>query len=61
MKAAQPFIFMVVQIGRTKRDTRGETPIRCSEHCMVTGRVAAEDQVKSAMSTDCRHHEPYIP
>ena len=51
MNAAQPFMFIVVQIGRTKRETRLSTPIRSSAVCMVTGSVAAELLVSSAMTT----------
>ena len=51
MKAAQPFMLMVVQMGNTKRATRGETPFRFSADSMVTGNVAAELLVKRAMST----------
>ena len=51
MKAAHPFMFMVVQIGKTKRDTFCETPSRVSAVDMVTGSVAAELFVKNAMRT----------
>ena len=51
MNAAHPFILMVVQIGSTKRDTRLLTPRCSSDVCMVTGSVAAELLVKSAIST----------
>ena len=51
MKAAQPFMLMVVQMGSTKRATRLLTPSRCSALSMVTGRVAAELLVKRAIST----------
>ena len=48
MKAAQPFMLMVVQIGSTKRETFGLHFRFCSEHARVTGRVPAELLVKSA-------------
>ena len=48
MNAAQPFMLMVVQIGSTKRDTRGLTFTFCSAEARVTGRVAAELLVNSA-------------
>ena len=48
MKAAQPFMLMVVQIGSTKRETRGFTFTFCSAEARVTGRVAAELLVNSA-------------
>ena len=51
MNAAQPFMLMVVQMGNTKRDTLLDTPIRFSAVCIVTGNVAAELLVKSAIST----------
>ena len=51
MKAAQPFMLMVVQIGSTKRETLGLTPSRFSAEDRVTGRVAAELLVKMAMMT----------
>ena len=51
MNAAQPFILMVVQIGKTKRATFELTPSRLSAVSMVTGKVAAELLVKSAIST----------
>ena len=51
MKAAQPFMLMVVQMGRTKRATSGRAFRRVSADRMVTGSVAAELLVKRAMST----------
>ena len=51
MKAAHPFMLMVVQIGNTNRDTLLDTPILVSAVFMVTGRVAAELFVKSAINT----------
>ena len=51
MKAAQPFMLMVVQMGRTKRETFGFTPSRFSAEESVTGRVAAELFVKRAITT----------
>ena len=48
MKAAQPFMLIVVQIGRTKRETRGLTLRRASAEASVTGSVPAELFVKSA-------------
>ena len=51
MKAAQPFILIVVQMGSTKRDTRGATFILFSADDIVTGSVAADDLVKSAISS----------
>ena len=51
MKAAQPFMLTVVQIGSTKRDTLLLTPTLCSAFSIVTGRVAAELLVKRAIST----------
>ena len=51
MKAAQPFMLMVVQIGNTNRDTLLETPILVSAVFIVTGKVAAELFVKRAIST----------
>ena len=51
MNAAHPFMLMVVQIGNTNRDTLLDTPILVSAVFMVTGRVAAELFVKSAINT----------
>ena len=51
MKAAQPFMLIVVQMGSTKRAISLRTPTRCSADSMVTGRVAALLLVKSAIST----------
>ena len=51
IKAAQPFILMVVQMGSTKRATRGSTPSRSSALCIVTGSVAALLFVKRAIKT----------
>ena len=51
MKAAQPFMLMVVQMGSTKRDTLLDTPRRSSAVCIVTGSVAAELLVNSAINT----------
>ena len=51
IKAAQPFMLTVVQMGRTNRDTFGSTPSRCSAEDNVTGRVAAELLVKRAITT----------
>ena len=51
IKAAQPFILIVVQIGRTNLDTFGLTPSLFSADWSVTGRVAAELLVKSAIMT----------
>ena len=51
MKAAQPFMLMVVQMGRTKRETEGFALRFCSAEARVTGRVAAELLVKSATAT----------
>ena len=51
MKAAQPFMLMVVQMGRTKRETFGSTPRRFSADESVTGSVAAELFVKRAITT----------
>ena len=47
MKAAQPFMLIVVQIGSTKRDTGFRTP-SFSEQAIVTGSVPAEDLEKKA-------------
>ena len=46
MKAAQPFMLMVVQMGKTNRATLELTPRRRSAVSIVTGRVAAELLVK---------------
>ena len=43
MKAAQPFILIVVQIGNTKRATEGWAFKLSSAEANVTGNVAAED------------------
>ena len=51
MNAAQPFMFIVVQMGSTNRATRLSTPRRSSALWMVTGSVAAELLVNNAMST----------
>ncbi len=51
MKAAQPFMLMVVQMGSTKRVTRGLMAALSSAERMVTGSVEADDLVKRAMST----------
>ena len=51
MKAAHPFMLIVVQIGSTKRAMFLRTPRRFSAVSIVTGRVAALLLVKSAMST----------
>ena len=51
MKAAHPFMFMVVHIGNTKRAMLGVTPRRCSADCIVMGSVAAELLVNRAIST----------
>ena len=51
IKAAQPFMLIVVHIDNTKRDTSGLTLIFSSAERMVTGSVAAEDLVKRAIST----------
>ena len=48
MKAAQPFILMVVQIGSTKRETLGLTLQLSSAEAMVTGKVPADDFEKKA-------------
>ena len=48
MKAAQPFILMVVQMGRTKRETLGFALRFFSAEARVTGSVPAELLVKSA-------------
>ena len=51
MKAAQPFMLMVVQMGSTNRDTPFRMPNRSSAVSMVTGSVPALLFVKSAIST----------
>lgn len=51
MNAAQPFMLMVVQMGSTKRETFFDTLSQSSAVCIVTGSVAAELLVKSAIST----------
>ena len=51
MKAAQPFMLMVQQIGSTKRATSSFAFKLFSAEATVTGRVAAELLVKSAIST----------
>ena len=51
MKAAHPFMFIVVHIGRTKRAMFLRTPRRVSALSIVTGRVAALLFVKRAIST----------
>lgn len=51
MNAAHPFMLMVVQIDNTNRETLLDTPILVSAVFMVTGRVAAELFVKSAINT----------
>ena len=51
MKAAQPFMLMVVQMGSTKRAICFLMPRRFSAVSIVTGSVAALLLVKSAMST----------
>ena len=51
MKAAQPFMLMVVQIGSTKRETALLTFIFCSAEAIVTGRVPAELLVNRATAT----------
>ena len=51
MNAAQPFMLIVVQMGNTKRATLELTPSRLSAVSIVTGNVAAELLVNSAMST----------
>ena len=48
MNAAQPFIFIVVHIGRTKRETERLTFIFCSAEANVTGNVHAELLVNNA-------------
>jgi len=51
INAAQPFMLMVVQMGNTNRDTLVDSPRRLSAVSIVTGSVAAELLVNSAMST----------
>ena len=51
IKAAQPFILMVVQIGSTKRAIFFLTPRRFSAVFIVTGSVAALLLVKRAINT----------
>ena len=51
MKAAQPFMLIVVQMGSTKRAIRGSTPSLRSADSIVTGSVAALLLVKSAIIT----------
>ena len=51
MKAAQPFMLMVVQIGSTKRATGERTPTLFSEQAIVTGSVPAEDFEKNATAS----------
>ena len=48
IKAAQPFMLMVVQMGRTKRLMEGLMRMFSSAEAMVTGSVAAELFVKRA-------------
>lgn len=48
MNAAQPFMLIVVQIGRTKRETFGLTFRLTSAEASVTGSVPAELLVNSA-------------
>ena len=48
MKAAQPFMLIVVHIGRTNCATCGFSPRFCCAHLIVTGSVAAEDLEKKA-------------
>ena len=47
MKAAQPFMLIVVQIGNTKRATEGCAFKLSSADANVTGNVAAEDFVNN--------------
>ena len=49
MKAAQPFMLIVVHIGRIKRVNFLSHLTRFSAQSIVTGSVAAEDFVKSAV------------
>ena len=51
IKAEQPFMLMVVQMGSTKRAISLRTPKRCSADSIVTGRVAALLLVKRAIKT----------
>ena len=51
MKAAQPFILIVQQMGRTKRATSGFTLRFVSALATVTGSVAVELLVKKAIIT----------
>ena len=51
MNAAQPFMLIVVQIGSTKRATRGFALRRVSAEASVTGSVPAELFVKSATAS----------
>ena len=51
IKAAQPFMLMVVQMGSTNRAMSLRTPRRFSADSIVTGNVAALLFVKSAIST----------
>ena len=48
INAAQPFILIVVQIGKTKRDTLGLAFKFCSAQASVTGKVPAELLVNKA-------------
>ena len=48
MKAAHPFMLIVVHIGSTKRETFSLTPRFTSAQRMVTGRVPALDLEKNA-------------
>ena len=49
MNAAQPFMLIVQHSGRMKRATHGFAFMFCSAVATVTGSVAAEDFVKSAI------------
>ena len=51
MKAAQPFMLIVVQIGSTKRETGRATPTLFSAQDIVTGSVPAEDFEKKATAS----------
>ena len=51
IKAAQPFMLIVVQIGRTKREICFCTPSLFSAVSIVTGSVAAELFVNKAIKT----------
>ena len=51
MNAAQPFMFIVVQMGSTKRATFDLTPNLFSAVSIVTGNVAAELLVNNAINT----------